>query len=497
MLTFIDVSVSQRGIDLANAGLDGCAVKASGANDGLYVAGAYASNLQEARDTYGTAIHYFFNGQAATPTEAANYFVDNADLRPGEGIALDVEDEKNSSGVIVAKAYSPDEAYEYALRAKQRTGLAPLIYASASVLRSQDWSKCIALGCCAWPAAWGSNNGQPAATWPDLGPQWPVDQIVMWQYTSNGQITGWAGRVDLNQSKKKVQELHSMALADYDLIGPIQTVIAADDRDWYVSWQHHLERTGGLRGGIDLVAAVGTPVVAPTPGIMAHLPNDGSAGNSCRFYHDKNSGWKDVFSHLSNYTKPSGSWFAKGAIVAYSGNSGNVTQHLHRHLLDPQNIRRNPKDYFSSSTTAGGGTTPIPITPKIDEDMMIRIQSTNRGIALVGAGYYNPIANEEELQNSGPLYSAHYTGNDRQFDLWVKMAYGGKSSAADVSVQARDEATAAKAAAQVAAAEAKIAAKAAVQTLEAVGNIPGGGGGGTPAPTTFTITLEGKAEAAS
>lgn len=217
-----------------------------------------------------------------------------------------------------------------------------------------------------------------------------------------------------------------MALKNYMLIGPIQTVIADDQRDWYVSWDHHVARAGAGRGGVDLVAVVGTPVVAPTAGTMVHVPNDGSAGNSSRFYHDDNSGWKDVFSHLSSYAAGSGQHFAVGQTIAYSGNTGGVTQHLHRHLLDPSNVRRNPKDYFSDSSTAGGGGTPLP--PARDEDMMIRIQSTNRGIALVGAGYYRGLTSNEEVEQSGPLISAHYTGNDRQFDLWVAMAYGGQSS---------------------------------------------------------------------
>lgn len=63
--------------------------------------------------------------------------------------------------------------------------------------------------------------------------------------------------------------------------------------------------------------------------------------------------------------------------------------------------------------------------PILQEDEMIRIQAPNRGIALIGPGYYRPLGNDEEVNNSGPLISAHHTGNDRQFDLWVSMAIQG------------------------------------------------------------------------
>lgn len=96
-----------------------------------------------------------------------------------------------------------------------------------------------------------------------------------------------------------------------------------------------------------MVAPLNTPVKAPTDGYMFHNPGTGSAGNSCEFRHADNAGWADVFSHLSGYVGISGQYFAKGATIAYSGDSGNVAAHLHRHLLDPDGNRRNPWNYFT------------------------------------------------------------------------------------------------------------------------------------------------------
>lgn len=195
-----------------------------------------------------------------------------------------------------------------------------------------------------------------------------------------------------------------MALNNYVLRGP-SVVILDDNRDPYVSWAHHLQRTG--RGGVDLVAAVGTPIYARTSGTMVAVPADGSAGNSSRFYHDDNPGWKDVFSHLSSYRTPrnpqglSGFHYNSGDIVAYTGNSGNVTQHLHWHLLDPGNVRRNPWDYFSSSSTAGGGTTPLPI-PELEHDVPFIIVNLadpgNNALYILGQnGSWVTIANTTDL----------------------------------------------------------------------------------------------------
>lgn len=71
------------------------------------------------------------------------------------------------------------------------------------------------------------------------------------------------------------------------------------------------------------------------------------------------------------------------------------------------------------------------------EDSMIRIQATNRGIALIGPGYYRGLKDAEEVNNSGPLITPpggtpwHYTGNDRQFDLWASMALQGRTPDTD------------------------------------------------------------------
>lgn len=161
-----------------------------------------------------------------------------------------------------------------------------------------------------------------------------------------------------------------MSLTGYGLASP-STVILDDDRDPHVSWRNHLARAG--RGGVDIVAAVGTPIYARTDGVMDWRKNDGTAGDSSRFWHKHNAGWADVFSHLSEYVGKDMQAFKAGDLIAYSGNSGGVTQHLHWHLLDPNGVRRNPWDHFSASTASGGKLTPIIPLPDVKDDDMSTI----------------------------------------------------------------------------------------------------------------------------
>ena len=176
-----------------------------------------------------------------------------------------------------------------------------------------------------------------------------------------------------------------MALENYILNGP-STVIYVDGRNAATSWQNHLDRTDGLRGGVDLVAVVGTPVYAPTPGRWWWLKNNGGAGNSGEFHHDLNRGWRDVFSHLSRYVGVTGQHFEQGDLIGYTGATGGVVQHLHRHLLDPQNRRQNPWLYFSGTSTAGNSGVPIVITavPEPKEEAMKIIRVEGGTIALLG-----------------------------------------------------------------------------------------------------------------
>lgn len=144
-----------------------------------------------------------------------------------------------------------------------------------------------------------------------------------------------------------------MKLKNYVLYTP-DRVIGDDRRDPWVSWQHHLERTNPPRGGVDCVADIGTPIFAPTLGQVNWVRDNGGAGNQIEFAHSENKGWSDIFSHLGTdgntdgFAVPDGTVVKQGTLIGYTGNSGGVDPHLHRHLLDPYDTRKNPWDYFTN-----------------------------------------------------------------------------------------------------------------------------------------------------
>ena len=63
------------------------------------------------------------------------------------------------------------------------------------------------------------------------------------------------------------------------------------------------------------------------------------------------------------------------------------------------------------------------------KDDMKLIQSTNRGIALVGPGYFRLLRNDEEVFAAVALVGNPLIGNDRQFDLWRSIAFDGQVKA--------------------------------------------------------------------
>ncbi|WGD36833.1 peptidoglycan recognition family protein [Lysinibacter sp. HNR] len=73
------------------------------------------------------------------------------------------------------------------------------------------------------------------------------------------------------------------------------------------------------------------------------------------------------------------------------------------------------------------GTTPA--IPGIGDREMIRIQSPGRGFAIIGAGYVRQLTTQEEVENAEALVTRRLVGSDREFDLWVSIANGGKSAA--------------------------------------------------------------------
>ena len=89
-------------------------------------------------------------------------------------------------------------------------------------------------------------------------------------------------------------------------------------------------RSGGrAHQGIDMMAAYGTPTVAPVSGRVEHRTVT-MGGQSWFLYGD--NGVEYYGAHLSGYESVGAGWVAQGTVIGYVGNSGNASggaPHLH------------------------------------------------------------------------------------------------------------------------------------------------------------------------
>ena len=88
-------------------------------------------------------------------------------------------------------------------------------------------------------------------------------------------------------------------------------------------------RSGGrAHQGVDMLAAMGTPTVAPASGRVEHRGN-ATGGLSWWVYAD--NGDEYFGTHLSGYANEGVGWVAAGTVIGYVGDSGNAagTPHLH------------------------------------------------------------------------------------------------------------------------------------------------------------------------
>lgn len=178
------------------------------------------------------------------------------------------------------------------------------------------------------------------------------------------------------------------------------------------TWEEHLANAGPTLGGVDYAMAVGTPlpvlsgvlewVTPATPVAQRPAWYNTGLGNAAAYR--RPDGTRTVYGHCSKVR-------ADGVVL--SGNTGKVTGdgHVHVHdVLADGTTRARP---FSTGGGAGG------FAPPLEEEMKL-IQANNRGAALVGAGYYKTVTEEERdgLLKVGVELTAF---SEREFDV-VKAA---------------------------------------------------------------------------
>lgn len=186
-----DLGTSQSAFDFAEytaAGGNWVALKMGGGNasDSPYTAPAYVDQWTRAIAKGCRIVHYWFNGRknGVTPESSADYFAANSKFKPGDVVAIDVEDETDTA----TTHWTPAEAVRFALRLQVHyPGVKGLIYASDSVLDRDDWAPLKALGWEAWNASWGANTGDPSGTPPTSD---EFTETMVWQYTSKEKVPG-------------------------------------------------------------------------------------------------------------------------------------------------------------------------------------------------------------------------------------------------------------------------------------------------------------------
>ncbi|QOT19746.1 GH25 family lysozyme [Paenarthrobacter sp. YJN-5] len=201
----IDVSMYQKGINIAATGARWVAVKAT---EGIgWADPAYASNVAAARAAGIPVYHYHFARPVPEndPLVEADSFVKTvqARLKPGDGAVLDWEAE-NPQNTGWAKKWLDAVG--------SRLGVDTWIYMNTATAKAYDWSA-VQKGYPLWLADYGPNTDKGFGTSRTL-PLVPGWSIAAWQYSSVGRLPGYSGDLDLNIVYKQGTD---MALTDADI----------------------------------------------------------------------------------------------------------------------------------------------------------------------------------------------------------------------------------------------------------------------------------------
>lgn len=199
MLRVIDISDAQAGLDLSTIAdqFDAVMIKATGGNG--YV-NKYCDGWVQQAIALGKkwgVYHYFSDGyNTGDPIAEANWFVDNCLGYVGKGI-LAWDWERGGNPFVNDTAMSARGTGHI----KDRTGIAPLDYMSASLVTGLNWGQSIAQGEGLWCADY-VDNSTPIYNFNmdsnrDPNPNWDGNvNDVMWQFTSTGRLDGYGGNLD-------------------------------------------------------------------------------------------------------------------------------------------------------------------------------------------------------------------------------------------------------------------------------------------------------------
>ena len=192
MLKGIDISKWQAGINLSALGnqVDFVICKAT---EGVGYTDKNCDGFYQEAKRLGKKLgvyHFARPDLGNTAIAEADYFVKETLGYHKEAILVLDWERGNLKNVTWAKQWL-DRVYE-------KTGVKPLIYMSASVMRSADWSSVVKADYGLWVANYGANNGIANESAFNKYPLKYWSFYALWQYTSVGRLSGYNGNLDLN-----------------------------------------------------------------------------------------------------------------------------------------------------------------------------------------------------------------------------------------------------------------------------------------------------------
>lgn len=186
----IDISSWQSGIDLSVVPCDFVIIKAT---EGTTYVNPDCDRAYQQAKKLGKCLGVYHFASGGDANAEADYFLNNVKGYVGEAVlVLDWEADAVPKGVSWAKQWL-DRVYA-------KTKVRPMIYMSNSVVNSYDWSS-VAANYGLWNAGYYA-YGTPMGYNPDApligGTGAWTGGAAMYQYTSEGQLSGWSGNLDLN-----------------------------------------------------------------------------------------------------------------------------------------------------------------------------------------------------------------------------------------------------------------------------------------------------------
>ena len=182
MLKGIDISHWQANLDIASTGAQFVICKST---QGTTFVDPSCDRHYQIAKRLGLKLGVYHYASGGDPVAEADFFVRNIKGYIGEAILI-LDWEKTQNGRYHEHA---SWCLRFLNRVKELTGVKPLVYMSASVIKVADWSKVVSGDYGLWVAGWPDNRDSwdiPDFRW-DVKP-WPF--YALWQYTSSG------GRLD-------------------------------------------------------------------------------------------------------------------------------------------------------------------------------------------------------------------------------------------------------------------------------------------------------------